>query len=230
MNKLREILVISLLHGVLRSARWFWRMQYLNQPDETQATRIYAHWHGDELMLLPVFAHQRYAVMSSRSRDGERMSRLLNRLGYFVVRGSSSKGGAGGLKGLIDAVNDRKLNAAIAVDGPRGPVFQVKPGILALAQATGLPIYPASGAANRFWTIPGAWNQTYIPKPFAKCVLVFGEPLVVPKGATESELEELRLDLECRLKEARSRAERLVLQRSRRDDDKSRARLLPLEG
>ncbi len=229
MGKLREILVIWTLRAVLRSTRLFWRIDLSEKPDDSQTPHIYAHWHGDELMLLPVFAHRNYAVMSSRSRDGERMTRLLQSLGYFVVRGSSSKGGAGGLKGLIDAVKARRLNAAIAVDGPRGPVFEVKPGILALAQATGLPIVAASGAANRAWRIPGAWNQTYIPKPFARCVLAFAEPLEVPTHAGAAELEVLRLELQKRLNQVRSRAEGLVLERGDRDRDKAGAWLLPLE-
>lgn len=214
---------------VLRTTRLFWRMELVGKPDDSHTPHLYAHWHGDELMLLPVFAHRNYAVMSSRSRDGERMARLLQSLGYFVVRGSSSRGGAGGLKGLIDAVKARGLNAAVAVDGPRGPVFEVKPGILALAQATGLPIVAASGAASRAWRVRGAWNQTYIPKPFARCVLAFAEPLTVPMEADEAELESLRLELQNRLKRVRVRAEGLVLKRSGRDRHEAGARLLPLE-
>lgn len=221
--------MIWALRMLLRSTRFFWRIDLSEKPEDTHTPHLYAHWHGDELMLLPVFAHRNYAVMSSRSRDGERMSRLLQSLGYFVVRGSSSRGGAGGLKGLIDAVKTRRLNAAVAVDGPRGPVFEVKPGILALAQATALPIVAASGAANRAWRFPRAWNQTYVPKPFSRCVLAFSEPLVIPPGASETELEGLRLELQNRLRAARARAEGLVLERGRGDHHKARARLLPLQ-
>jgi lysophospholipid acyltransferase (LPLAT)-like uncharacterized protein len=175
-RRLREILFVFAIEAVLRLSRSLWRVQVLNQPAEASGPHLYAHWHGDELLLVPVFAGRGYAVMASRSRDGEGMANLLRRLGYWVVRGSSSRGGAAGLKGLVDAVRHQGRSAAIAVDGPRGPVFQVKPGILFLAQSTGLPIIPAVGVASRAWKIPGAWNHGFYPKPLVSCVVLFGSP------------------------------------------------------
>jgi lysophospholipid acyltransferase (LPLAT)-like uncharacterized protein len=202
---LRQFLLVFTIEILLRLARLFWRVRLVRCPFDG-TPRLYAHWHGDELLLLPVFAHQGFAVMSSRSKDGEAMARLLGRMGYFVVRGSSSRGGAGALKGLIDSVRREKRSAAIAVDGPRGPLHKVKPGILALAQSTGLPIIPAGVAASRKWNIRGAWNQGFVPKPFARCVVVFGEALKVPADAGDSALEVLRIELEARLMDLKKEA------------------------
>ncbi len=185
---------------VLRVVRALWRVERVgNYPATQKGPRLYAHWHGDELLLLPVFGGWGLAVMASRSKDGDLMARILQRFGYFVVRGSSSRGGAGALKGLVDAVRVENRSASIAVDGPRGPVFKAKPGILFLARTTGVPIIAAAGCASSQWDIKGAWNQGYLPKPFAKCVALFGEPLFVPATATDADLEKYRLELEAQL-------------------------------
>jgi lysophospholipid acyltransferase (LPLAT)-like uncharacterized protein len=180
----------------LYSRLWF--IEHINRPT-LEAPFINAHWHGDELLLVAVFAKRHYAVMVSRSKDGEWMKAVLTRLGFHVVRGSSTRGGAAGLKGLIDAVAKEGLCAALAVDGPRGPVYQVKPGVLKLAQATGRPILMGAAAVNRRFVFRKAWNQCYLPLPFARAVIVYGEPLTVPPDASESELEQLRKQLEAKL-------------------------------
>lgn len=134
------------------------------------------------------------------------MARLLKRLGFFVVRGSSSRGGAGGLKGLVDAVEQGK-SACLAVDGPRGPVYQVKPGVVSLAQWTGCKIYPAGVWTSSKWRIPKAWNEGYYPKPFSRSVVFFGAPLEVPKEVSEKEKAALQEALRVSLLEARRAAE-----------------------
>lgn len=137
---------------------------------------LYAHWHGDELVLVPYYSYRKLAVLSSLSKDGTLMARTLELLGYQVFRGSSSKGGARGLIGLIRAVKEGS-QAALAVDGPRGPIYEVKPGIVELANRTGMPIVPLRCRASRAWYIPRAWNHSYVPKLFARVEVEYGEPL-----------------------------------------------------
>jgi lysophospholipid acyltransferase (LPLAT)-like uncharacterized protein len=207
MKRVLEILVVFALEMLFRTAKALWRVKLVNEPSQGTGPHLYAHWHGDELLLVPVFAGRGYAVMSSRSRDGEVMASLLKRLGYTVVRGSSSRGGAGGLKGLVDAVRDQKRSAAVAVDGPRGPLHKVKPGILFLASATGLPIVPAGASAKSAWRFRNAWNQSYLPRPFSKCCVVFGEPLSVPKELDAENEKAFTLRLEEALRAVRAKAE-----------------------
>lgn len=195
-KRVLEILTVSAFAVALRCARFFWRVEIQNAPPAGKGPYLYAHFHGDEILLVPVFAGRGYAVMVSRSRDGEWMAAVLRRLGYFVVRGSSSRGGAGGLKGLIDAAKSGGRSTAVAVDGPRGPLHKVKPGLLFLASATGFPIVPAGGAARSAWKIPKAWNQSYVPKPFSRARVVFGEPFRVPPGITEEQLRDYSARLE----------------------------------
>jgi lysophospholipid acyltransferase (LPLAT)-like uncharacterized protein len=114
------------------------------------------------------------------------MARTLELLGYQVFRGSSSKGGARGLIGLIRAVKEGS-QAALAVDGPRGPIYEVKPGIVELANRTGMPIVPLRCRASRAWYIPRAWNHSYVPKLFARVDVEYGEPL--PAQASPEEVK-----------------------------------------
>jgi lysophospholipid acyltransferase (LPLAT)-like uncharacterized protein len=173
-----------------------WRIRRYNVPaDFGKSPTIFAHWHGDELLLIGAFAGRGLAVMSSWSRDGSLMTRVLTRLGYRVSRGSSTRGGGAGLKGLIDAVKEG-ADAALAVDGPRGPIHEVKPGILKLAQITGCAIVPGGCAARRRYVFKKAWNKCYLPLPFSRCAIVFGQPVRIAPDATDEELETLRQNLQ----------------------------------
>lgn len=135
------------------------------------------------------------------------MRRVLGWLGFYIVRGSSTRGGAAGLKGLIDAVNKEGWSASLAVDGPRGPIYKVKPGILKLAQETGRPLILGAAAASRRFVFKKAWNRCYLPLPFSRCVIVYGEPILVPPALTEEAFENLRRDIEGNLLHLKEEAE-----------------------
>jgi lysophospholipid acyltransferase (LPLAT)-like uncharacterized protein len=188
----------------LLSRLWFFK--HIDRPIVAGAG-IYAHWHGDELCLVGEYAYKRMAILSSRSRDGELMTRVLTYLGFKVARGSSTRGGAGGLKGLIDVVKKEGYNASLAVDGPRGPIYKVKPGILKLAQITGRPLIPGAAAARRRFVFRNAWNKCYLPLPFTRCVIVYGKPIWVPQEISDEQLEEIRSTLESTLLHLKSTAE-----------------------
>jgi lysophospholipid acyltransferase (LPLAT)-like uncharacterized protein len=204
---------ILLMSTVVASFYWLlsrtWRMKEMGLPlgPSHRTPKLYAHWHGDELLLVAISIRKHMAIMASRSSDGELMKKVLNFLGYKVVRGSSSKGGAGGLKGLIDLMKTGKYHSSLAVDGPRGPIYRVKPGILKLAQETGLPIIPSVGWASKKFVFKKSWNQCYLPKPFAKCVVWYGDPMCVPAKITDEEFENLRKTLELRLQALKQEVE-----------------------
>lgn len=188
-----------------------WRIRRYDVPEGLGKTpTVYAHWHGDELLLVGAFAGQGMAVMSSWSRDGSLMTRVLTRLGYRVSRGSSTKGGTAGLKGLIDAVREG-ADASLAVDGPRGPLHQVKPGILKLAQLTGCAIMPGGCAARRRYIFKKAWNKCYLPLPFSRCAIVYGRPMRVEPDATDEEIELSRQKLQEQLLNLSAEAEQRVM-------------------
>jgi lysophospholipid acyltransferase (LPLAT)-like uncharacterized protein len=151
---------------------------------------VFAHWHGDELALIGYYAYRKLAVLSSHSEDGALMAKILGLLGYQVFRGSSSKGGARGLLELIRAVRGGS-QAALAVDGPRGPRFEVKPGVVELAKRTKLPIVPVRVWCDRAWVFKRSWNQCFLPKPFARIVVEHANTIDV---GTSDEKNELKTD------------------------------------
>lgn len=210
-NRVTDFFLAVFIAGFYWLLSRTWRYRSVDLPSrQNRVPSIFAHWHGDELLLIGAYTHKKMAILSSRSRDGLLMARVMRILGFGVSRGSSSRGGGSGLKGLIDWVKKRGYDASLAVDGPRGPALRVKPGILKLAQKTGLPIVTGAGAASYRFVFRKAWNCCYIPLPFSRCVIVYGKPLYVPKEADEAQLEVLRRQLELGLFETRYRAESLV--------------------
>ena len=161
-----------------------WRLKESGSPEvlkkfiKNREPVIFAHWHGDELVLVPYYSYRNLSVLASLSKDGTIMARTLSLLGYQVFRGSSSRGGARGLIGLIRAVKQGS-QAALAVDGPKGPIYEVKPGIIELAAKTGVPILPLRCFASHAWFIPRAWNKSYVPKAFSKVTVVYSTPIYV---------------------------------------------------
>lgn len=194
-----------------------WRFEHIGHPNGADAPvrgpLIYAHWHGDELALVGAYAWRGMAVLSSQSRDGAIMTRFLEWFGYRVLRGSSSRGAVRGLKGLVDMVQRFDCESSLAVDGPRGPIYIVKPGILKLAQLTSGKVVPGAVAARKKIVFKKAWNRCYLPVPFSRCIIVYGAPIHVAQDASEEELETLRGFLESELRRLKSDAEQRVTKR-----------------
>jgi lysophospholipid acyltransferase (LPLAT)-like uncharacterized protein len=145
---------------------------------------LFAFWHGKQLLpVLTLTQHQtRRAVLVSPSRDGDLLSICLSRLGYEIVRGSSRHRNIESLVGMI-----RKLKAGCSlgfgIDGPIGPLHQVKPGMTHLAQKLNIPIIPVGSAFNRAWIFDKAWDKYALPQPFSQAILYLGKPIIIEAGA-----------------------------------------------
>lgn len=158
---------------------------------------IVAFWH-DRLLVMPIFARRvPVCAMVSQHRDGEIAVRALGWWGVRAVRGSATRGAVGGFLRLIGAYR-QGYNLAVVPDGPRGPRHTAKAGVIRLAKATGAPIYPVSYAASRAVRLR-SWDRLLIPLPFARVVVLVGEPLVVARHCEREQLEERRRSLEARL-------------------------------
>jgi len=149
---------------------------------------IFAAWHGRALMLPLINRRLRSArgarpvrVLASRSLDGEMLARFVRAFGLGVVRGSSSRGGAAALRGLVAALRTGH-DVAVAPDGPRGPARHVQPGVVMLAAATGAPVVPVAFGARPNRRLR-SWDTCVVPVPFARCAYVFGPALRVERHA-----------------------------------------------
>jgi lysophospholipid acyltransferase (LPLAT)-like uncharacterized protein len=100
----------------------------------------------------------------------------------------------------------RGADAAVTVDGPRGPALVAKAGIVVVARLTGCPIVPLGLGLDRYKQF-ASWDSFRLPLPFSRAVLTAGEPIMVSR---RSSIEEKRRELQAALLDARRRAERLM--------------------
>ena len=131
--------------------------------------------------------------MISLSQTGELEARILKRFGYKVIRGSHKERGREALEEMMDALKQGAV-AIFAVDGPRGPAGEVKPGALYLARHGGAPLLCAGFLTSSEWTLK-TWDATRIPKPLARCVFVVGEPVRIPKDASQEMFDALPIEV-----------------------------------
>lgn len=135
---------------------------------------IYAFFHQDEIALIPYFCEKDITVMVSQSKDGEIMTEFLRPNRISTVRGSSSRGAVGAFLAIYKRLSEgRKI--AMAVDGPRGPIYKVKDGVIKLHEKSRHPIVPLKAYPGRFYLFHKAWNQARLPYPFSKIKLIVGK-------------------------------------------------------
>lgn len=168
--------------------------EYEDSAAATGAPIIYTAWHFAFPAVIYHLRDRRGMVMVSRSRDGERVARVLKHLGYESARGSSNKGGSSALRQVISHLKKGNPGGFIA-DGSQGPALVAQKGILILARHTQAPLVPVSMAASPCWRFR-SWDRTVLAKPFSRIALAYGPPMFVPAKASEEELEAMRLDLE----------------------------------
>jgi lysophospholipid acyltransferase (LPLAT)-like uncharacterized protein len=203
-------LIVSFGTAVLRALATTWRYRLTND-DAYRGVRanrqpfIFAFWHGQMLPLLWCHRREGVAVVISSHRDGEIIARIAERLGFRTIRGSSSRGAARALLGIV-----RELEAgsevAVTPDGPRGPARKFAGGALVAAQRVGVPIVGVGVSASRAWRLK-SWDRFMIPKPFSRVNVVYTAPTLVTAATTrEAEAEAPRF--EALLGEAIAQAER----------------------
>jgi lysophospholipid acyltransferase (LPLAT)-like uncharacterized protein len=145
---------------------------------------VFAFWHRSLLTCAYRFRNLDIAILISSSFDGELIARTVELLGFTAIRGSSSRGGAAGLRNmqLAYAAGHR---CAFTADGPRGPVFVAKPGAAQLANSVGGGLTTGTWVGcfyalpDRAWELK-SWDRFLIPKPFSRVVLTW--PKHIPAG------------------------------------------------
>ncbi len=199
--------------GLLRALGATWRVRLAGHPDPVTGgvPAVGALWHCTLFPAAWRYRDAGLAIPVSRSRDGDRIVAVLDRLGFAPsLRGSSSGGGPAALSGAIRVARNGGT-IAVLCDGPRGPARRCKPGVIAMARAAGLPIYPVAIAARPTITFR-SWDRTLLPLPFARVHFETGAPLRVPADASREDLERLREALEDTLERLHRRA-RAALER-----------------
>jgi lysophospholipid acyltransferase (LPLAT)-like uncharacterized protein len=144
---------------------------------------LFALWHGRMYLSIQAHRNQGIVTMASQSKDGELIACWLERNGYVVVRGSTTRGGGQALREMVRQVRSGR-HAALTVDGPKGPARVVQAGVVQLARLTGAWILPITSSASRphFFA---SWDRYLVPYPFSKAIVAYGEPFPVAEDLPE---------------------------------------------
>jgi hypothetical protein len=167
---------------------------------------IFALWHNRLALCVPLY--ERYlrvhdparsvVALVSASRDGGLLTHILELFNIEVARGSSSRRGPQALRELV-SWGENGYDLAITPDGPRGPCYTVQEGVISTAQLTGLAIVPASYHLN--WKIRlKSWDRFQIPLPFARCEVITGRIIRIPRESDEAQREAFRAELETEMR------------------------------
>ena len=158
---------------------------------------IYPFWHRCVLGATWIFRHRNFAVLTSQSRDGEYIARVIRRFGYVPIRGSSSRGGQRGLLEMDSFVKNGG-GAAFTIDGPRGPRYVAKKGPVLLARTTGVPITAFYVAMENAWIL-NTWDAMMVPKPFSRGYVRVASRIFVPPDAGDEQLAEAHQEMQAAL-------------------------------
>ncbi len=160
----------------------FWHNRILGMP------RAYRKW----------FKRRKMVVLTSASRDGAILAKVMERFGIGSVRGSSSKRGALALAELRAAM-EAGMDAVFTPDGPRGPCYRLAPGPIKLAQLAGAPIFPIHVSYAKCWRLK-SWDRFMIPKPFSKVTVTFISRVAIDPAADGETFEAERQRVEALLR------------------------------
>ena len=165
-------------------------------------------WHGRMLMWPSYWAARRPLLMLiSEHQDGQLIARTIAHFGVPTIIGSTSRGGAAALRGMVQWLAQRRT-VAVTPDGPRGPRMRAAPGIAKLGKLSGAPIVPVSYSTSRAITL-SSWDRFLLALPFGHGVFMLGEPIHVARGADAAAVERARLTVETQLNQLTREADRM---------------------
>lgn len=173
---------------------------------------VLALWHNKVVAtVLALGFIKKRAGLASPSADGELISVPLEKLGYKMIRGSSGKDSVKGLVQLIKAVKEG-YTIGTPLDGPKGPRFEAKQGMMYVAQKSGRPMVFMGAAYSKKWVLSKTWDKCQIPKPFSKVICVISEPFYLEKSIPVEDYKEI---VEKKLNDINEVAENLIKDKER---------------
>lgn len=193
-QKCVAFLIAGLVRLWFRTLRVEWRDESGGLAPHPPGTgSIWAFWHNRIFCVPPVYlkvtrGQTPGAVLTSASRDGAQLAAVMARFGFAAVRGSSSKRAAQALVECRRRLRDGVV-LGITPDGPRGPRYELAPGVVQLARVAGVPIIPLHITAPQRWELR-SWDRFQIPKPFSRITVTLGPPFR-PGDDIEAAREEL---------------------------------------
>lgn len=177
---LRAEILSSIVHVVSSFIRITLRLKVVGLEEAERASKdggVFVAWHGDALIPAHVLSWKKITALTSLSKDGDIQARILEKLGYEIVRGSTGRGGARAAVELVNLLKDG-VSISFTPDGPRGPRRVIQNGVVYFAKKSQKPICPIVMRYSNCWNI-GTWDRYAIPKPFSKVECEFLPPIYV---------------------------------------------------
>ena len=206
-GKIAASLIWALISCFAATLRWRWHDPESLKTATNSQRYIFVIWHNRLSLSLIIYRHimrhrgphRHLAALVSASKDGGMVTEILKLFRVTGIRGSSSRRGAQALRELVTQAGQGR-DLALTPDGPRGPCYELQPGVIALAQITGLPLVPISFRLGWKWSLK-SWDRFQIPLPFSVCEVYVAKPILVPSDTSETGRESLRLHLKSILAE-----------------------------
>ncbi len=198
---------------IFKIIAWTYRIKEINAYKKTpyqgkEKNYIYGFFHSQLLAHIYFYRNTKMVSLASLHRDGEIAAIVAEKFGITIVRGSSTRGGAEALLGLRRYINEG-YDAALTVDGPRGPAGIVNNGIIYLAKLTGREIVPCCFVCDKNIRLR-SWDRFMIPLPFSKGVFNFGKPIKIPENLTEEDINMYKEKIQIELKRLNEEAEEII--------------------
>ncbi|MBT3238037.1 MAG: lysophospholipid acyltransferase family protein [Rhodospirillaceae bacterium] len=188
-----------------------WRIVGADIPEHFFTTGkpfILAFWHGRLLMMPRCWRKDKTIhVLISMHRDGRLLADTVGHLGMKTIAGSSSKGGATALRAMVKTLKEGNY-IGITPDGPRGPRMRASDGIISLARLAKVPVIPIAHASSPRKVL-GSWDRFTVSFPFARHVILWGEPIDIPHTADKDKLETARQEVEDKLNALTTKADEM---------------------
>jgi hypothetical protein len=186
---------------VLRVILFTCRVRYINKkyideflPGDKKV--VIPVWHRCSIYFLFKYGFLHPMALFSSSKDGDLLADFAKKLGFIPARGSSTRGGEEGSEQMVDFLHTGGRVVTTTADGPQGPALKAKPGLVRVAQKSGVHLMPVTWSANRVWMFERAWDKMIIPKPFSKVVIYASEPYLIPKEAKDEEFDKYVKEME----------------------------------
>jgi len=160
---------------------------------------IFALWHNRIFTMPPIWSKtggkdRSTVVLTSASEDGTTLATAMEAFGIGAIRGSSSRRAVSALIGMKKALKEGR-DVCVTPDGPKGPRYQVQPGLIKIAQSTGCEIIPIHIRYGAAWRL-SSWDRFVLPVPFSRVIVTFDAPQTVSKNINEEDFEAERVKLE----------------------------------
>jgi lysophospholipid acyltransferase (LPLAT)-like uncharacterized protein len=149
---------------------------------------IFCHWHGQTPLSLQcatpkissVLGEGVHAWMQHPSWYMKPIHVLLRLMGVTrIILGSTGHSGRQAADQLVEYLR-KGYSTVLLPDGPHGPPFVLKRGILHISLQSQVPILPMHLSASRFFQ-SRTWDQKKWPLPFSVIKVQFGYPVQVTK-------------------------------------------------